>query len=62
MTAIFEQLFNAWCPSYYPDLLPEHLRDVPIQGYGQYAFEAGFRLALNLTVRSLDLDMLSKME
>ena len=53
MNVLFELLFNAWCPSYRPDLVPEYLRDDPVKAYGQYAFQEGFRLGLGLAVSSL---------
>lgn len=54
MTAIFEALFNAWCSPYYPDLIPDYLKGDPVRGYGQYAFEQGFKLAMQLAAASLD--------
>lgn len=54
MTRLFEELFLAWCPSYHPELLPEYLRGDPVRGYGQYAFEQGFKLAMQLAAASLD--------
>ena len=53
MNVLFELLFNAWCPSYRPDLVPEYLRDDPVKAYGQYAFQAGFQLGMSLAVASL---------
>ncbi len=50
MNIIFEQLFRAWCPPYDPDSFPDYLQKNPVTAYGQYAFEEGFKLALQLTV------------
>ena len=36
-----------------PARFPEHLRADPVRAYGQYAFQAGFRLALGLAVSCL---------
>ena len=53
MNVLFELLFNAWCVPYRPDLVPEYLRSNPVKAYGQYAFEAGFKLGMSLAVASL---------
>lgn len=53
MNVLFELLFHAWCPSYDPNMLPGHLRDNPIQGYGQYTFTEGVRFGLCLAVSCL---------
>ena len=60
MNVLFELLFNAWCPGYHPDAMPEHLRSDPIKAYGQYAFEQGFKLAYGLAVSCLIPEDLSK--
>ena len=52
MNILFEELFGAWCAPYDPDRFPAHLREDPLKAYGQYAFEEGFKLALELAVRS----------
>ncbi len=53
MNDLFEMLFLAWCPPYDPEKAPEHLRDDPMRGYGQYACREGFQLGLCLAVYSL---------
>ena len=54
MTVLFELLYNAWCVPYDPKNFPNYkLRD-PVQAYGQYAFEEGFKLATSLLLLSLD--------
>ena len=62
MTIIFEELFHAWCQPYRPEMLPSHLRSDPIRGYGQYAFEEGFKLAIQLIVTGLDVADLQKQQ
>ncbi len=54
MTGIFEELFRAWCAPYDPEKVPEYLRKDPVLAYGQYAFEQGFKLAMQLAAASLD--------
>ena len=53
MHEIFEELFNAWCLPYVPGQIPEYLQDNPLRAYGLYAFEEGFKLALQLAVCTL---------
>ena len=62
MNVTFELLFNAWCVPYRPELVPEYLRSDPVKDYGQYAFEAGFKLGMSLAVSSLDPDRLARLE
>ena len=62
MNTLFEELFLARCVPYRPDLLPEYLRADPVRGYGQYAFEEGVRLGLNLAVSCLTTEDLCKLE
>ena len=47
MTTLFSMLFRDWC-------VPECMRGDPVTAYGQYAFEAGFKLAAGLLFLSLD--------
>lgn len=54
MTQVFEELFRAWCVPYRPEMAPAHLRDNPVTAYGQYTFEAGFKLGMQLAAISLD--------
>ena len=54
MTVIFEALFRAWCAPYDPDKVPAYLRKDPVLAYGQYAFEQGFKLGMQLAAASLD--------
>lgn len=61
MTQIFEELFLAWCPPYDPDKVPAYLRADPVRAYGQYTFERGFRLGMQLAAASLDPDLLAKL-
>ena len=53
MDCLFEMLFRAWCPSYRPDMAPEHLQDDPVQAYGLYSFREGFQLGLCLAIAAL---------
>lgn len=62
MTAIFEELFHAWCQPYHPDLIPDYLKADPIRAYGQYTFEIGFKLAMQLAVSSLVTDELWELQ
>ena len=62
MNVTFELLFNAWCVPYRPELVPQYLRSDPVKAYGQYAFEAGFKLGMSLAVSSLDPDRLARLE
>ncbi len=54
MTVIFEELFHARCVPYDPERFPQYLQRDPVRAYGQYAFEEGFKLAMQLAVASLD--------
>jgi len=54
MNVVFELLFNAWCPPYDSSRVAAHLRSDPVKAYGQYAFEKGFRLAMELAVCCLE--------
>ena len=62
MSQLFEELFLAWCVPYDQNRVPEYLKDDPFRAYGQYAFEAGFKLAMQLAVSSLDPEMLAETE
>ena len=62
MNVLFELLFNAWCAPYDPRQVPEYLRGDPVKAYGQYAFEAGFKLGMSLAVSSLEADRLARLE
>ncbi len=48
MKALFDHLFMAYCVPYDPNRFPDYLRKDPTRAYGQYAFEEGFKLALQL--------------
>lgn len=48
MSAFWELLFRAWCLPYNQTIVPEHLKDDPVQAYGEYAFREGVRLGLKL--------------
>ena len=61
MTEIFEELFRAWCPPYDPEKFPAYLQKDPVLAYGQYAFEEGFKLAMQLAAASLDPDSLQEL-
>ncbi len=54
MNIIFEELFNVWCPPAYPGEVPDYLKNNPTRAYGLFAFEAGFKLALQLAAASLN--------
>ena len=62
MNTLFEMLFHAWCVPYDPEKVPSYLRGDPVKAYGQYAFECGFRLAMELAVTCLDPNDLSDLE
>ena len=61
MTLIFEDLFLTYCVPYRPDLVPQYLQNDPIRAYGQYAFEEGFKLGMQLAVSSLNPDDLCEL-
>ena len=54
MTVIFEELFHTRCVPYDPQRFPLYLQQDPVRAYGQYAFEEGFKLGMQLAVASLD--------
>lgn len=60
MKVLFDHLFMSYCVPYDPDRFPEHLREDPTRAYGQYAFEEGFKLALQLAVACLDPEDLAE--
>ena len=62
MNVLFELLFNAWCAPYSPQRMPPHLRGDPVKAYGQYAFQRGFQLALELAVTCLDPEDLARLD
>ena len=62
MNVLFEMLFNAWCVPYDPEQEPAYLRGDPVKAYGQYAFEAAFKLGISLAVASLEADLLTRQE
>lgn len=59
MTQLFEELYLAWCTPFDPEKVPEYLKGDPTRAYGQYTFEAGFKLAMQLAVASLDPNALA---
>lgn len=61
MTQIFEELFRAWCAPYRPEMAPAYLRKDPVMAYGQYTFETGFKLGMQLAAASLDPDTLAEL-
>jgi len=54
MKALFDHLFMAYCVPYDPNRFPDSLRKDPTRAYGQYAFEEGFKLALELEQMGAD--------
>ena len=62
MKALFDHLFMAYCVPYDPNRFPDYLRKDPTRAYGQYAFEEGFKLALELAFSCLDQKDLSRLE
>jgi len=48
MTDQFARLFDCWCLPHEYLHLPEYMEGNPMKAYGIYAFEEGFKLALNL--------------
>ncbi|MBD5150406.1 MAG: hypothetical protein HDT18_08610 [Oscillibacter sp.] len=61
MTQVYEELFRAWCVPYRPELVPPYLRSDPVTAYGQYAFETGFKLGMQLAASSLAADDLCEL-
>ena len=53
MDSIFEELFEAWCPSENPRPIPDHLKDNPARAYGLFTFEQGLKLGLQLAISTL---------
>jgi hypothetical protein len=41
-------------------MVPAYLRDDPVTAYGQYSFEMGFKLGMQLAAASLDPELLIK--
>lgn len=62
MNQLFEELFLAWCVPHEHKEVPDYLEGDPIRAYGQYAFETGFKLGMQLAVSSLNPDMLAETE
>ena len=61
MTQIFEELYLALCVPYNPDKVPKYLRDDPVRAYGQYTFEVGFKLGMQIASACLDPDTLNEL-
>ena len=61
MTQLFEDLFLTYCVPYNPETIPKHLENNPARAYGQYTFEVGFKLGMQLAVSSLDPNDLCEM-
>lgn len=61
MTQVFEDLFLAYCVPYNPDRIPKHLENNPVRAYGQYTFEIGFKLGMQLAASSLAPDDLCEL-
>ena len=61
MTQLFEDLFLTYCVPYNPDFAPKYLQKDPVRAYGQYAFEEGFKLGMQLAVSSLNPDDLCEL-
>lgn len=55
MNSRFQQLFECWCVPH-QNLQLQEIQEDPITAYGKYAFEEGFKLALNLTAPLLAQD------
>ena len=62
MNALFELLYHDWCVPYDPKGFPEYLRRDPVNAYGQYAFQRGFQLGLELAVACLKPEDLAPLE
>ena len=62
MNQLFEELFLLWCIPHEYHEAPDYLKDDPTRAYGQYAFEEGFKLGMQLAVHSLDPNMLAETE
>ena len=62
MNLVFGELFNIWCISPEHWEVPPSLKDHPTTAYGEYAFETGFKLGMQLAVCSLDPDALAKLD
>ena len=61
MTQVYEELFLAYCMPYDPNKVPKYLREDPVRAYGQYTFEIGFKLGMQLAVSSLNPDDLCEL-
>ena len=48
MSYIIELLYHYWVGGPEPRHWPEHLKQNPVEGHGQYAFQAGLLLGLQL--------------
>ena len=57
MNAFWELLFLAWCRPYSESMAPEHLKDNPVQAYGEYAFRQGVQFGLSLAYGMLSDEM-----
>ena len=55
---IFERLYNTYCTSYTPDIVPVYLRDNPMKTCAQYTFERGFRLGMQIAFTCIDPEKL----
>jgi len=62
MSQLFEELFLYWCVPYEQKQVPDYLRDTPARAYGQYAFEEGFKLGMQLAVSALGPQALADAE
>ncbi len=62
MNVVFEELYNAFCTKYDPDMVPRYLRDDPMKAYSQYTFERGFSLGMQVAFSCLDPDLLCRLE
>lgn len=52
MSHFMELLYHAWITDPNPEFWPEHLRDDPVLGHGQYCFHEGLSLGLLLAVEA----------
>lgn len=62
MNAVFEELYNAFCTRYDPDMVPEYLHDDPMRAYSQYAFQRGFSLGMQIAFTCFEPDLLCNLE
>ena len=59
MNLLLQDLFHTWCTPYLLFKTPSSMKNNPAAAYGEYTFEAGFRMGMQLAICCLDPDMLA---